>query len=140
MDGILIIEKWISEFAEKNMTYSDRHIDEIYPNVKRKDWLSKTIEVVHTIKRLQRYPNVYAYCVIMLNSLSHKSPTPFKLNNRSFSSVICPPVFVLENVNENFEDFRYAKEISSLIGADAYYEEINSEDPGIYNRFIHVRI
>lgn len=140
MDGILIIEKWISEFAEKNMAYSDRHIDEIYPNIKRKDWLSKTIEVVHTIKGLQRYPAIYAYCVITLNSLSHKSPTPSKLNNRSISSVICPPVFVLENVNENFEDFRYAKEISSLIGADAYYEEINSEDPGIYNRFIHVRI
>lgn len=140
MDGILIIENWISEFAGRNMEYSDRHIDEIFPDVKRKDWLSKTIEVVHIIKGLQQCPNVYAYCVITLNPLSHRSPVPSKLDNRSISSVVCPPVFVLENESENFDDFRYAEEISLLIGADAYYEETNSDDPEIYNRFIHVRI
>ncbi len=134
------INEWISDFVEKEDEYSDKHLNEIYPGIKKKDWLNKTIETIHIIKGLQQYHNVYCYCEITLNSLSHKSPIPSKLNNRSLSSVICPPVFVLENEREQFDNYQYAEEVSLSIGADAYYEEDNSDDSERYDRFIHIRI
>lgn len=137
-----MIEKWISEFVSGSENYSDKHINEIYPGIKREEWLKRTIDLVHNtnIKGLLQGLDIYSYCVVTLNSLSCKSAVPKTLNNRSISSVICPPVIVLEREKEDLSQFQYAEKISVALEANVYYKEDSSDGKDTYDRILLIVI
>ena len=131
----------INSFVQGNSVEITISLEELYPKIKRKEWLDKTLITCKEIIQMINFKHlkINFNCTVVINSTGTRCPAPKSFNNRIISFSFDQPVFLLTKADPIISDnYKYDCALSGITGTEVYYSQKYFAPWDIYLRELHL--